>query len=139
MSRSLLVLLVFALYSCSSDKPQEAAQKGPPRPQAAAVLAENIKHPLAKYIEVAGFRLNEKGGGKLTVRMVVINHSQADINELALEVTTPACTLAVKVGAMGPEESREVSSECVTKMRVYELPDWQFVRPAFKITAPPES
>lgn len=98
--------------------------------------AENKGNPLAKYIEIAGFRISEKPGGKAGVRMVVINHSQADLTELALEVTTPACTAQVKVGSMGPEESKDVTSECATTLRVYELPDWQFVKPSFKITSP---
>ena len=101
-------------------------------------MADNTKHPLAKHIEVAGFRMSEKPGGKLTVKMVVINHSRADVSDLGLDVKTPACTVSVKVPALAPEESKEVTGECTTQLRVYELPDWMFVRPTFTITAPPE-
>lgn len=138
MNRSVLAVVALVLAGCSADQQKKAEQKGPPRAQPVVAMAENSKNPLAKYLEVAGFRMTERPGGKLTVKMVVINHSQADINELALEVTTPACTLPVKVGALGPDETKDVSADCTTTMRVYELPDWQFIRPTFKITAPAE-
>lgn len=134
------MVVAFALIvsSCSGTKEAAPEPKGAAKSQPVVALAENTKHPLAKHIEVAGLRMSEKPGGKLTVTFAVINHSQADINDLELEVTTPACTLAVKVGPLAPEQNKDVSSECKTAMRVYELPDWQFVRPAFKITAPAE-
>ena len=130
-----MVLAAF-LCGCSADKPKAEEKKGAAKAVPVVPTADNAKHPLAKHIEVAGFRMSEKPGGKLTVKMVVINHSQAEINDLTLEVTTPGCTLPVKVGAMSPEESKDVSADCSTTMRVYELPDWQFIRPSFKITAP---
>jgi hypothetical protein len=136
--RSLVLLVLTLLISACSQNDDKKAEKGPPRSQPVVALAENMKHPLAKYLEVAGFRMSEKSGGKLTVKMVVVNHSQADINDLALDVTTPACTVSVKVGALTPDEAKDASGECTTQMRIYELPDWQFIRPAFRITSPAE-
>jgi hypothetical protein len=126
------------LAACSRDQPKEPEKKGAAKSMPVMTMAENSKHPLARHIEVAGLRMSEKSGGKLSVRMVVINHSQADISDLGLELSTPACTLPVKVGSLGPEESKDITAECTTTLRVYELPDWQFVRPSFKITAPSE-
>jgi hypothetical protein len=136
MSRHPLLLCALLLASCSSQKEQPPAAAGAAKTEPSVPLAVNRNHPLAKYVEVAGFRMSEKPGGKLAVRLVVINHSQAELTDLGLEVSTPPCTLTVKVPALAPEESKDVTGECTTKMRVYELPDWMFVRPAFKIVAP---
>jgi hypothetical protein len=135
MSRWFLVTLALVLCSCGSDKTPENLQKAA-RPEPVIPTAENKTNALAKYIEFAGFRMSERSGGKLAVRFVVINHSQADIADLGLDVTTMPCTVSVKVPSLGPEETKDVTGECVTKMRVYELPDWQFIRPTFKITSP---
>jgi hypothetical protein len=138
MSRFILFTLTLALACCSSQKDQPAQAPGAARAQAVVPTAENKNHPLAKYIEVAGFRLSEKPGGKAGVRFVVINHSQADVTDLGLAVTTPPCTVNVKVPTIAPEESKDVNGECATTLRIYELPDWQFIKPVFRITSPVE-
>jgi hypothetical protein len=136
MSRWILVFpVVLALSSCAPEKKAEE-RKGPPIEQPAIPTAENKANPLAKYIEVAGFRMSEKSPTKLAVKFVVINHSEAEVADLGLDVTTQPCTVSVKVPPLGPEEMKEVTGECPTKLRVYELPDWQFIRPSFKITSP---
>ena len=109
-------------------------------------MADNTKHPLAKYLEVSGFRLSEAKQGKLTVRFLVINHSDADIADLGLNVSLrpitsppsepPFCTFPVKVATLGPQEVANALGECTTTLRVYELPDWQFIRASFQITSP---
>ena len=138
MPRPCLLAMALVLAACSKKEPAPAATPLS-KSQPVVALAENIKHPLAKHIELAGFRMTEKAGGKLTVRFVVINHSRADISDLGLDVTTPACTVSVKVPTLAPEEAKDSSGECTTTLRVYELPDWQFIKPTFKITSPNES
>ena len=105
------------------------------------------KHPLAKYIELAGFRMAESGAGKLKVTFGVVNHSDADIGDLGLKVTlttsaakpgdAPIAEFDVKVPDLGPQENKDVSTVVPTKLRIYELPDWQFLRAKFEITSPP--
>lgn len=104
------------------------------------------KHPLAKYVELVGFRLSEAGGGKLNVKFVVVNHSEADIGDLGLKVrlTTssakpedpPIGEFEVKVPSLGPQEIQDVSATLPTKLRIYELPDWQYLKAEFEITSP---
>ncbi len=104
------------------------------------------KHPLAKYVELSGFRISEAGGGKIRVKFVVINHSEADIGDLGVKVrlTTssakpddpPIAEFDVKVPSVGPEEIQDVSATMASKLRVYELPDWQFIKAEFEITSP---
>lgn len=104
------------------------------------------KHPLGKYLELSGYRLAEKGAGKLAVKLVVINHSEADIGDLTLKirlVTTaakpedpPITEFEAKVPSLGPQEIKDVSAMANTKLRIYELPDWQFIRAEVEITSP---
>ncbi len=95
-----------------------------------------------------GLRLSESGVGKLKIRFVVVNHSEADLGDLTLKVrlvtTTnkpgdaPLAEFDVKVPALGPHEIQDVSATVATKLRVYELPDWQFLKPQFDVISPAE-
>ncbi len=133
------------LAACSSDTKTQA--KTNPLPAVPVSQVEgNSKNPAAKYLELVGFRTREKGPGKLEVTFGVVNHSEADLGDLAMDVDLrtvtgkpddpPVCSFSVKVPSLGPEEMKEVTAEVPTKLRVYELPDWQFLRPQFRITEP---
>jgi hypothetical protein len=121
-------------------------------PAAAAKGAEAAKaepgaqgHPYAKYLEVVGARLTETGN-KAVMKLVVVNHSAADMMGLELKGTLgvvngkpddpPVATFTAKVGSIGPYESKDVTAEVSTKMRAYELPDWQFLTVKYDITSP---
>lgn len=101
---------------------------------------------MAKYIELAGFRVREKGAGKLEIQFAAINHSEADLGDLTMDVnlrtTTakpddpPLCSFSAKLGPIGPEELKQVTATVPSKLRVYELPDWQFLKADFQITEP---
>lgn len=114
------------------ESPAPAAA-GPPKP-----------HPYAKYIEVTGLRLTEDTQ-KAEVRFVVVNHSSAEIAELSATVRLkavsrsdqePVGTFSFKLPSLGPYEIKELKSQVQTKLRVYELPDWQFLRAELEITSP---
>ncbi len=101
-------------------------------------LATNGKmHPMAKHIEISGYRLSEPKPGTLRVKMNVVNHSRADLGEVPMKVRItaagakpedpPVAEVTFKV-ALGPEESKQVEPTYPSKLRVYELPDWQFLR-----------
>ncbi len=142
-----VLFLSMMVTGCTSqDSSKSAPAKSPIRGNAGVMMADNTKHPLAKYLEIAGFRLSEAKQGKITVRFSVINHSDADIADLGLNVglkpvtaaaaDAPFCTFSVKVATLGPQEIANSSGECTTNLRVYELPDWQFIRASFQITSP---
>jgi hypothetical protein len=139
-----VVILSFALAGCSS---QSAPKTGTPTPQMQPPQrVAPSSNPVAKYIELAGFRITEKSPGKLQVKFAVINHSDADIGNIAMTVnlraTTskpsdpPLATFNARVEGLGPEDLKEVTAEVPTKLRVYELPDWQFLTSDFQITEP---
>jgi hypothetical protein len=48
----------------------------------------------------------------------------------------PFCAFPIKIPSLGPQEVVNATGECTTKLRVYELPDWQFIRASFTITSP---
>jgi hypothetical protein len=144
--RIIVLSLLLTLAACSDPPAQNTKQTkktGPIEPTSATPIK---KHPLAKFVELVGFRLSEAGGGKLKVKFAVVNHSEADIGDLGVRVrlTTssakpddpPIATFDVKVPPLGPEEIQDVMATAPSKLRVYELPDWQFLKAEFEITSP---
>jgi hypothetical protein len=140
-----LAAIFLVLAGCSSPAPDAAQTKSAGAPQAITTTIAS-KHPLAKYLELSGYRLTEKGAGKLAVKFAVINHSEADIGDLTLKVrlvTTaakpedpPITEFEAKVPSLGPQEIKDIAATAATKLRIYELPDWQFIRAEVEITSP---
>jgi hypothetical protein len=144
--RTIVFSLLLTLAACSSPPVTDSKQSkkgGPVEPTSATPTK---RHPLAKYIELVGFRLSEAGGGKLKIRFLVVNHSEADIGDLGVKVrlTTnsakpddpPIAVFDAKVPSLGPEDIQDVTATTATKLRIYELPDWQFIKAEFEITSP---
>ena|SRR6476646_2835153 len=142
--RNLMVVLFLSLAACSSAP--EAKQTKQVTADVAGPATTTSKHPLAKYIEFAGFRISEAGPGKLKVKFIAVNHSEADLGELAvkLRMTTnvakpddpPVAEFEAKIPSLGPQEIRDITATTNTKKRAYEIPDWQFIRVDFDITSP---
>jgi hypothetical protein len=144
--RIIVISLLLTLAACSSPPATDTKQTkktGPMEPTSAVPIK---KHPLAKYVELVGFRLSEAGGGKLKIKFAVVNHSEADIGDLGVRVrlTTssakpddpPIAVFDSKVSSLGPEEIQDVTASAPSKLRIYELPDWQFIKAEFEITSP---
>ncbi|MBI2680573.1 MAG: hypothetical protein HYX25_06140 [Candidatus Solibacter usitatus] len=103
-------------------------------------------HPLQKYIEIVGLRLTEENNKNAKARFVVVNHSGAEIADLAAQVNLstraakpgddPIGSFSFKIASLGPYESKELTAPVTTKLRVYELPDWQFLTEEIQITSP---
>jgi len=102
-------------------------------------------NPLQKYIEIAGVRFTEDAKKKIMVRFIVVNHSDADINGLAGNVTIWGRTQKSEEDAqgtfsfstnVGPGESKDLTVPLTSKFKIYELPDWQNVTTDVQITAP---
>ncbi len=145
VKRSLVFLALCILTTaCSSPSSANKQTKAPAIP--AHTTASNTSNPLAKYVELVGFRINEKSPGKLEVQFGVVNHSEADVGEVKMNVSLsttaakpgdpPLISFKAQVPSLGPSQLKDVSVEVPTKMRVYELPDWQFLKADFEITEP---
>ena len=137
----LTVLCIVSLMGCSPSSADKQTKPAPSVP--ARTTASNKSNPLAKYLELVGVRVNEKSPGHLQVQFGVVNHSEADIGDVKLDVSLgttaakagdpPLITFSTKVSALGPNELKQVSVDVPTKLRVYELPDWQFLKADFQI------
>ncbi len=135
---------VMMLSGCSSPPPEKPAP--PASPYGPGPATTSGKHPLAKFIELAGFRLTLEKGGQLKAKFSAINHSDADLPELGVHVrivTTaakpgdpPVAEFDAKVPGLGPYEDHDVEATAATQLKAYEFPDWQFLRADFDITSP---
>lgn len=133
---------LFGLYRFVGGHGSSAATAASKAPASAA----DSKNPYAKYIEVVGLRLLENSAKKPIVRFAVINHSQADLSGLELRVhlnavdakadSEPISIIEAKVGDVPAYGTKDVEAPLDTKLKIYELPDWQFVRTTFEVTAP---
>jgi hypothetical protein len=137
-----LALTLTGCSSASSDKQGKTATVAiPPH-----FTATNTSNPIAKYIELVGLRVRERSAGHLIVQFGVVNHSDADVGDVKMTVnlsTTAAkpgdptlITFPAQVSGLGPNELKDVSVEVPIKLRVYELPDWQFLKADFEIIEP---
>lgn len=100
---------------------------------------------LQKYVEVSGVRFIEDAKKKTQVKFIITNHSPAEIGGLAGNVTVWGRTRTSEEDAagtftfntnLGPWESKELSAPLNTKLKIYELPDWQNVSTDIQITSP---
>ncbi len=101
---------------------------------------------LLENLEVTGLRLVEDKQKKLEVRFVLVNHSPAPLTDIAATVTLRPSTakpgkdivgtFAFRLPGLEPYESRDMLAPVEAKMRLYELPDWQFLRADVVLTSP---
>jgi hypothetical protein len=134
----------FAIRHFSGSGQASASSPAPLENVTAASKAK--ANTLQKYVEVVGVRLIEDPKKKPQVRFVVVNHSGAEISDLAANVNLWARTaksddeaignLSFKLPSLGPYEAKEMSAPLNTKLRVYELPDWQNLTAEVQITSP---
>jgi hypothetical protein len=115
-------------------------------PNPAAKAGANA-NPFQKYVELSGVRFAEdpKRKDAILVRFVLVNHADTQIPGLTANVTIweqphksgddpqGTCTFTTN---MEPLESKELSVPLTTKLRIYELPDWQYLSPELQVTAP---
>ncbi len=140
---SVMFALVFIVILLAVIVWKQTRQAAPaPAPSKAAQIegAEAVPttqpNPEFKDLELAGFRLTEGEKQKVFVEFVVVNHSGADLGEIGAKAELKAITAHDKeaVGtfefktSLNAYESKDVKAPLATKLRVYELPDWQFLR-----------
>ena len=130
------------LRSPAAPRPAAPALEPPSLPSPEAVQA----HPMVRHLEITGLRLTEDLKQKAFVQFVVVNHSTAEIGDLAANVSLkaisakseqkPVGTFSFKIPLLAASESKDLKVPLDTKLRVYELPDWQFLRVDLRITSP---
>jgi hypothetical protein len=113
---------------------------------AATATGGSSNNPLLKQVEVVGLRLTQNKAKKTEVRFLLVNHSGGDIQDLAGNISLRARTskqdeepigvFSFKLPSLGPYESKDMAAVLNTKLKVYELPDWQNLQAQLKITSP---
>jgi hypothetical protein len=133
--------IYFGIQSFSRTSPAEKAGLENP----ANASRQKVSNPLQKYVEVVGLRLmNEKK--KPVAKFIVVNHSNTEIADLAANVTLWASTsrseedsigsFSFRIASLGPSDSKELTQPLKTKLKMYELPDWQNATAEIQITSP---
>ena len=123
-----------------SAKPSAAVESPGAKPGSAV-------NPIQKFIEVSSVRFLEdpKNKSKVLVKFVVANHSEAELNGLAGNVTIWASTGRSEEDAEGTFEfatslkgfeSKELTAPLTGKKKIYELPDWQNMTNDVQVTSP---
>jgi hypothetical protein len=102
---------------------------------ATGASAAAAKNPLFKQVEIVGLRLTQNKAKKTEVRFLLVNHSGGEIQDFSGTVNLQARTgkkgeepigsFSFKAPALGAYESKEMTEVVDTKLKVYELPDWQ--------------
>ena len=103
-------------------------------------------NPVQKYIEVTGVRFVQNAKKQTEARFLVVNHSPDLLSDLAGTVVIWGRTqksdeesvgsFGFKLPTLGPWESKELSAPMDTKLRVYELPDWQNITAEVQLSNP---
>jgi hypothetical protein len=106
---------------------------------------QKVSNPLQKYVEVVGLRMFTENK-KPVARFVVVNHSNAEIADLKANVTLWASTSRSEEDSIGSfsfivdslpaNGSKELTEPLKTKLKMYELPDWQNATAEIQITSP---
>ena len=140
---SAALILGIKRFSGSSETSASApaAQTSTPAPAASKQAST-----LQKFVEVAGMRLTEDHDKNPQVHFLVVNHSGAEISDLTANVNLWARTdksdeetvgtFTFKLPSLGAYESKDMTAPLNTKLKVYELPDWQNLTAEIQITSP---
>jgi hypothetical protein len=135
-----LVVLLALLYSFVLPKGGTTATAAKTELQnpASQGAAATPAHPLAKYIQVSGIRIMPGGTGEAKIGYVVVNHSPADLPALTAQLTltgggSTMFDVPVEIPSIGPFESKDLTASVKTKLKPYEMPDWQTLTPSLRI------
>lgn len=142
----LLVLFGGIYFMMTRNDSPVTASSAPKTSDAAATPdGKSAPNPLAKQIEVTGLRFVTVNKVQ-SVKFLVVNHSGAEVADLAASVdlkagTTKADAASIgsfnfRVDSIGPGESKDVTVPLKTAMKPYELPDWQAAFADVTVTSP---
>jgi len=112
---------------------------------AAPAAKQKPASPLQKYVEVVGLRLTQDAKKKPQAKFIVVNHGTAELNDLTANVTLWASTsrseedsvgtFTFKINSLGTNEAKEITTPLKTKLKMYELPDWQNLTAEVQLTS----
>jgi hypothetical protein len=140
---ALILVLGGAYYFMQPSAGKVANEKA--QSAASAPTTQQAANPFQKYVEVVGIRLVAEKG-KPVARVVIVNHSSAEINGLEANVTLWASTkrseedsigtFKIRVPSLAANGSADATAPLTTRLKPYELPDWQNLNAELQITSP---
>jgi hypothetical protein len=138
------IMAAFYMVMQRSSPPATTASASD-KTAAAVPSKQKVTNPLQKYVEITGLRM-VTDHNEPTAKFVVVNHSGGEISDLEANVTIGASTarsdedsigtFSFKLSSIGPNDSKELSAPLKTKLKMYELPDWQNATAEITITSP---
>ena len=127
-------------FGARTNAAEKAGLENPANPS-----QQKVSNPLQKFVEVVGIRMVSEGK-KPVAKFIVVNHSNAEIPDLQANVTLWASTsrseedsigsFSFRVSNLGPNGSEELTAPLRTKLKPYELPDWQNATAELQVTSP---
>lgn len=114
-------------------------------PSATAAAAAGGEHPYKKHLELVGYRIFEDSARKPQLKFLIVNHSSTELAPVNMRVTVettksnagdpPVAVLQFTTPKLAAYGSQEMTAPLNTKLRAYEIPDWQFLRLQPEITS----
>ena len=136
-------LLSYGAYYFFTRDTASSSSAAAPTEAGNPVSQTTSRNPVAKFVEVTGFRIVEDKQ-KPQLKFLVVNHSSGEIGGFDLEVQVrtknakpeePALfTVKAPIRSIGPWESKDFTVPASTTLRAYEMPDWQFLTATFDIS-----
>ncbi len=148
---SILFALGFALvlgggYYLLNHNKGDSTSAAASAPTPAPTSATGKPNPMQKFVEVTGVRLFQDAKKGVAAKFLIVNHSDAEVNDLggtvAIRARTmksgeePVGTFKFMIKSLGANDAKEATAPVDTKLKVYELPDWQLVEAQVQITSP---
>jgi hypothetical protein len=136
--------VIFGIVRLLGSKSAPGADSTTAALQQSAAKSDS-SNPYAQYLEVTGIRISEDEKQHAQAHLMVVNHSTADLPDLELQVSIstttakagddPLAVVTIKTGGIPANGSKDVAAPLQTKVRAYEMPDWQFLKASFTISA----
>jgi hypothetical protein len=127
-----LTVAGYAFYSLVLNK-QGASASTQTEEKAETKAAAKGGRDLSKNLEASGIRIIEENR-RPTIKLMLVNHSASDMASLAgtIRLTTDAqhevAVIPFNLASLAAYEAKDISAPLKTKLRAYELPDWQFIK-----------
>jgi hypothetical protein len=134
---------VWGIYAIVNSS--HGTQKPSTTVESAAAKSGGPTNAWQKYIEVSGVRFAENAKKQPMVKFVIVNHSGMEISGLAGNVTLFGRTQKSEEEAAGTftfstnleaYAAKDMEAPLTTKLKMYELPDWQNVSTDLQVTGP---
>jgi len=128
-----------------TDSGSSSTKAAAASPTASAAAGQAAANPYQKYVEVVGIRMITEDK-KPVAKFVVVNHSAAEIDNLEANVRLSASTsrseedsvgsFSFKIPELAANSSKDMTAPLKTKLKMYELPDWQKTNVEVELTSP---